>query len=374
MIATISTELKPFEDLAATFATKELVPNKEENDKYPFGEFFGDVLEKAYEVGFLGTTLPEEYGGIGQGISALCVILDNICQSDTSLGGIVFTSALSQELMLSAESKDLLTRITSDATQAKDLLIAFPAFDNPPEMKNMADAKRDKNNYTLSGNIEYLTLGGLAAHALIPAKTKDRDGYSFFLIDLSDEGATKSGPIFSLGLHACPSVDLRLNEVKGELVGKEGLGAGYFEEVSDKMHVAAAAMSAGIMKGSFNEALAYSQERFQGGWEIINWSEIKMMLANMAVQVKIADMTIAQACQGVENKEPQWGLCSRAAALHIQDMACNLTTDGIQVLGGNGYMKDYGQEKRFRDAKQVQALLGLTPMKKIRYIERIIEQ
>lgn len=374
MISTINTELKPFEDLAASFATKELLPNKEENDKYPFGEFFGDVLEKAYEVGFLGTTLPEEYGGIGQGISALCVILDNICQSDASLGGIIFTNALSQELMLSAESKDLLTKITSNVTQAKDLLIAFPAFDNPPETKNMADAKKDKNNYILSGNIEYLALGGLAAHAFIPAKINDQDGYSFFLIDLSDEGAIKSEPIFSLGLHACPSVDLRLNEVKGRLVGKEGLGAGYFEEVSDKMHVAAAAMSTGIMKGSFNEALAYSQERYQGGWEIINWSEVKMMLANMAVQVKIADMTTASACQGVENKEPQWGLCSRAAAIHIQAMACNLTTDGIQVLGGNGYMKDYGQEKRFRDAKQVQALLGLTPMKKIRYIERIIGQ
>ncbi len=373
MIATINTELKPFEDLAANFATRELTPNKEKNDKYPFGEFFDDVLEKAYEVGFLGTTLPEDFGGIGQGMGALCVILDNICQSDASLGGIIFTNALSQELMLSAESKDLLTRITSNATQAKDLLIAFPAFDNPSETKNMADAKKDKANYILSGNIEYLVLGGLTSHGLISARIPGQDVYSLFLIDLSDKGVNISDPIFSLGLHACPAVDLRLNKVKGELVGKEGHGSIYFEEVSDKMHVAAAAMSTGIMKGSFNEALSYARQRYQGGWEIINWSEIKMMLANMAVKVKIADMTIAQACQALENKESQCGTCSRAAAIHLQDMACSLTTDGIQVLGGNGYMKDYGQEKRFRDAKQIQALLGLTPMKKIRYIEKIIE-
>ncbi|MBN1470421.1 MAG: acyl-CoA dehydrogenase, partial [Syntrophaceae bacterium] len=64
---------------------------------------------------------------------------------------------------------------------------------------------------------------------------------------------------------------------------------------------------------------------------------------------------------------------SRAAALHLSELACKLTTDGIQCLGGNGYMKDYGQEKRFRDAKHVQAFLGLAPMKKLRIVETIVK-
>lgn len=374
MIAAINPDLKPFEDMATTFATKELAPNREENDRYPFGEFFNNVLDKAYEVGFLGITLPEDIDGIGQGISALCVILDNICQVDASLGGIILANAIAQEIMLSANSKDLLGKVTSSASNARDLLIAFPAFNNPSEIKNMANAKKDKDKYMLSGKIEYLVLGGIADHGLIPARIQGQDSYSFFLINLSDKGMKISEPIFSLGLHACPAVDITLNDVEGKLVGEEDRGSTYFEEVSDKMHVAAAAMSTGIMKGSFNEALAYSQERFQGGWEIINWSEVRMMLANMAVKIKVADMTVTQACRAVENEESDWAFCSRAAAIHIQDMACELTTDGIQLLGGNGYMKDYGQEERFRDAKQVQALLGLTPMKKIRYINRIIGQ
>ncbi|MCD6569098.1 MAG: acyl-CoA dehydrogenase family protein, partial [Deltaproteobacteria bacterium] len=108
MIAAINPDLKPFEDMATTFATKELAPNREENDRYPFGEFFNNVLDKAYEVGFLGITLPEDIDGIGQGISALCVILDNICQVDASLGGIILANAIAQEIMLSANSKDLL--------------------------------------------------------------------------------------------------------------------------------------------------------------------------------------------------------------------------------------------------------------------------
>ena len=71
----------------------------------------------------------------------------------------------------------------------------------------------------------------------------------------------------------------------------------------------------------------------------------------------------------MEDNEPGWEVESRTAALVVQDMACSITTDGIQVLGGYGYMKDYGQEKRFRDAKQAQALMGIVPMKKLRYFD-----
>ena len=206
----------------------------------------------------------------------------------------------------------------------------------------------------------------------MPAKIKGQEGYSFFLIDLKDKGINKSQPIFSLGLHACPAVDLNLVGVAGTLIGKEGEGAKYFDQASDRMHSAVAAMQCGIMKGSFNEALDYSQQRCQGGKEIINWSGLRMILGQMAVQVKIAEMVVSEAAMAVENQEHQWNLYTRAAALHLSELACKLTTDGIQCLGGNGYMKDYGQEKRFRDAKHVQAFLGLAPMKKLGLVKSII--
>lgn len=97
-----------------------------------------------------------------------------------------------------------------------------------------------------------------------------------------------------------------------------------------------------------------------------------MLLGEMVVQVKIAEMVVSEAAMAVENQEPQWNLYSRAAALHLSELACKLTTDGIQALGGNGYMKDYGQEKRFRDAKHVQAFLGLAPMRKLGLVKSLL--
>jgi alkylation response protein AidB-like acyl-CoA dehydrogenase len=373
MLATIKCELKSFEDLAHSFAAKELSVNRDANDRYPFGPFFDAVVAKAYEVGLLGANLPEECGGIGQGMSALCVILDHISAVDASLGGIIFTNALAQEIMLAAGTKDLLSGVVGQATDAKSAMIACPAFVNPTESQTTLEAIKIKDTYILNGAIEYVVLANLSGHALVPARIKGQEGYAYFLIDLADKGLTKSAPIFSLGLHACPAVDLTLIGIKGTIVGQEGQGAKCFDQASDRMHAAVAAMQCGIMKGSFQEALAYSQERFQGGWEIINWSGLRMLLGDMAVQVKIAEMVVSEAALAVEQQDPQWELYSRAASIHLSELACKLTTDGIQVLGGNGYMKDYGQEKRFRDAKHVQAFLGLAPMRKLGLVSAIVK-
>jgi len=365
-------ELKLLEKAATEFARKELAPNREENDKYPFGPFFDSVLDKAYELDFFHIILPEEADGMGHGMMALCTILDCICQADSSLGGIIFTSTAAQEVLLLAGENDKLKKIASNAKKATDFLIAFPVFNNPSEIKPATSAFKKNEKYYLSGNLEYAVLGDLAAQALIPSKTDGQEGYTYFLIDLSEPGVQKSTPIHSLGLHACPAVDMVLNDVPAELVGKPGEGKQYFEKMADRLHIAAAAMSAGIMKGSFKEAFEYSKMRSQGGKKIINWSEVKMILANMAVQTKIADLCVTGASQDIDSQNPGWAAGSRAAAIHVQSAACDLTTDGIQVLGGVGYMKDFGQEKRFRDAKHLQALLGIAPLKKIKYMDAMI--
>ncbi|MGC9325434.1 MAG: acyl-CoA dehydrogenase family protein [Desulfomonilia bacterium] len=371
MIGKMNPDLKPFEELATSFAEKELAKKTEEHDQYPFGKLFTDVIEKAHEVGLLGITLPEDMGGIGQGISALCLILDRISQVNSSLSGIIFTNTLSQELMIASQAHESLREIVSSAKSVHDFLIASCSFSNPVELQNLPMARKKGDAYHLSGELDYVVLGGIASHALVPAYRADRSRYSFFLVDIDATGIEKSDAVFSIGLHACPAVDMRFNETKARLVGEEGKGRTYFQDVSKKMHVAAAAMSTGIMKGSFKEALAYSKERFQGGCAIINWSEVSMILANMAVKLNVGDLCVAQACQALEQNSQDWQHHCISAALHVHELTCDAVTDGVQLLGGNGYMKDYGQEKRYRDARQVHALMGIAPLKKISMIREI---
>ena len=369
MLKQEKTDLLPFSELARKFALSSLKKNRYDNDKYPFGDFYHDALLQAHKLGLFSITLPADCGGSELGLEVLCVILDEISRVDASMAGIIFTHAFAQELLLQAGCRDHMRAIHEHAAGAVDALIAFSVFSNPVEVEHDTLAVKEGNGYVLNGPLEYLVLGALAEQALIPAKISGQEGFSLFLVKIDQNGITKSGPVASLGLHACPAVDISFNAVTAEIVGAEGRGQQYYEAAADRFSVAAAAISSGIMKGAFQEAHAYSAERFQGGRAIIDWSMLRMILADMAVKVEIADMAVTQACRALAEASPRASLQARAAALHVQELSTSLTTDGIQVLGGYGYMKDFGQEKRFRDSKQAQSLLGLFPMKKLKYIE-----
>ena len=365
-------DLKPFADLARSFAVKELAGKVAQHDCYPFGNFYIDILDKAYHLGFLGVTLPTVLGGINGGMAALCEILLHICEVDASPGGIIFTQTLAQEILLAAGTGDLTQSIFTKAASAKELLVAFPAYTDPAQTDSLPLAQKTGNDYTITGRLELLVLGSLAQQAIIPARHGSGPDYSFFLISLDDQKLGKSEPVFTLGLHACPAVDVTFSGVRGHLIGEENAGHRYFEKVSLKMNSAAAAMNAGILRGAFNEAFSYSQKREQGGRPIIRWSEIGMMLASMSVKADVAEMCVHQSCLELEQKGSGYASRVLSAAVHTAELACSATTDGIQVLGGYGYMKEHGQEKRYRDARMVQALLGAVPYKKLDIIQKAV--
>lgn len=368
-----SDDLKPFADLAQSFAARELAGRVAEHDRYPFGGFYEDVLKKIHEVGFLNAALPVELGGAGFGISALCAILENISEVDATPAGIIFTQSLSQKMLLAAGAQELARNLFSRSASAKEGLIAFPVYANPADTDVLPMAQSNGSDYTLTGRIELLVLGNLARQAIVPARTGPGPDYSFFLMDLDGKGVEKSDPVFTLGLHACPAVDVTMETVKAQRIGEENAGPVYFEKVLPEMNAAAGSMNAGILRGAYSEALDYAQKREQGGRSIIQWSEISMMLAGMSIKADIAVMCVHQSYLELEQKSSGYESRLSAMALHIAELACDATCDGIQVLGGYGYMKDYGQEKRYRDSRMVQALLGSVPMKKLAMIRRFAE-
>lgn len=365
MITTFDPDLVAFAELAEAFAAKELKPHVEVHDRYPFGPLYDDAIAKAWEAGFFAINLSEKLGGIDGDIGVLCTLLDRISQIDASLAGVMFTTAMAQSLITAADAGSSIAEACDRAKTVRDALLACPVFCNPGQLVSLPSATIADDAATLNGTLDYLTLGNVAAQALVPARVSGHEGYGWFLVKLDDPGVSVSDPIFSLGLHACPSVDVRFSGVRAVMIGAPDCGATYFASTTATLQLAAAAISAGIMKGALNEASAYARERMQGGRKIIDWSEVRMIMANMAIKTRVADLCLTQACALSTRDLAESVDSSLAAALHIQELACELVNDGVQLLGGNGYMKDYGQEKRYRDARQVQALLGLAPLRKL---------
>jgi len=370
MKAEMIKEIILIKNSAKEFARKELI-NYEESDRYPFVDLNRQVIQKAYDLDFFHIVLPQESGGIGQNLFALCALLDNISQIDASLSGIILTNTISQTILSLSNEIELIENICKNSKTVFDFLIAFQSYNNPYEFENFSIASKENNQYILNGKINYLVLGNIAHYALIPGIIKGTNNYSYFIVDLSDNSIQKSEPILSLGLHACPAIDIELKNCKASLIGKEENGHVYFTKMSDKMSVVSSSISLGIMKGAFNQSLLYCKDRKQGGRQVIEWSKIQMMLADMGIDIQIAEMCVSNASNAIDNNEKGWEQKALACAIKVMSMAYSLTSDGIQTLGGVGYMKDFGQEKRFRDAQQIQSLLGLMPLKKIRFIKKL---
>ncbi len=371
MTRTEATAIRMLARAASEFARSELAANRQESDRYPFGPFFAAVLQKAFELDFFHISLPDSLGGVGMGTVALGVVLEQLCRQDASLGAIVLTNCFAQEILLNAGRSELLKQRADRAKEAQNFLLACPLFNNPSQIRHVARVIDTDGQPFLAGRLEYLVLGGVADAAVVPAAKDGQPTWSYYLVDLNQASVAVSEPVLSLGLRCCPAVDVQFQMAAAVPVGGPADGDGLFSEAASKLHAAAAAISCGIMKGAFAEALSYAREREQGGRKIVKWSQMQMMLADMAVRIEIADMVVADACRAVDGKQRGWQQKALAAAIHVQQAAVEVTTDGVQAMGGVGYMQDFGQEKRFRDAQHIKACFGLAPMKKLKFFDKV---
>jgi alkylation response protein AidB-like acyl-CoA dehydrogenase len=356
------------EKTAREFARKTLLPDIHETDRFPYGPFFHDALKIAFESEFFHVTLPEALNGMGRKLKPLCILLQNISESDASMGAIILANAAAQELMLTAGAENILAETISPDREATDFLTAFPLFSHPEEKMLRVTAQPHNGSYHLTGTAECMVLGSMAGRCLVPAKTST--GYSYFLVDSKADGAAVSEPIKNLGLHACPAVDLTLSNADGIMIGREDEGALIFSKMQKKMMIAAAVVSLGIMRSSYKDAFQYASKRQQGGRKIIEWSELSAMVGQMGMKTRIADMLLKTAIADADNGNPGWAEQGYAAASQILTDACTVSTLGVQVFGGYGYMRDYLQEKRFRDSRHLQSVFGTPARRPIYFLKQ----
>ena len=364
-------ELEAFNDLAESFAKKELLAHVHERE-FPYALDAAEAVEAAREAGLLSVNLPADWGGTGLDASVLAGMLSRISIVDAGIAGILFTHAAALEIISAAVDRGDCAEVCRLVSGREGSPLAFQVYGGPGEIELPAVAGEGVNQ--LSGRLPLVALGRMARHAVVPGARPGGEKFSWYLVDLSLDGVKKSDPVLTLGMQACQAVDIELDAVPALLLGAEGQGGAYFRTMQARMSAGAAAISLGIMEGSFREALAYARQRWQGGRYLEEWSGVRMMLARMAVQIEVSRCCLA-GCGIAGNGAAFGGEGSAlAAALHISELACAATSEGVQLLGGNGYMKDYGQEKRMRDARQARCLLGMGGLRMMSFIGTIMEE
>lgn len=378
-------ELQALNDMAQRFARKELQAHTQEHE-YPYARDIAGVLQVAGDTGLFGLNLPEACGGSGLDVSALAGVVQQVSAVDAGVAAMLFTNAAALEIIATAAGGDAACDTERDAVIRACLLangslpLAFPSYTAPEEMTCLAvsggaedgqGVGNGNDGARLSGRLPFLALGGVARYAVVPGARQPGSGFSWYLLDLHAAGVALPEPVLILGLQACQVVDVTLRDVPAWRIGADGTGRQLFHRMQARLSLPAVAMAVGLMEGSFNTALDYAGQRFQGGRHLVDWSGIRMKLADMAIRLDVARCCLSGLLATWSTGTAGNAAC--AAAIHAGELACNVASEGIQVLGGNGYMKDYGQEKRLRDARQARCLLGMNGLKKMHHIDTIIE-
>ncbi|MCL6450504.1 MAG: acyl-CoA dehydrogenase family protein [Acetobacteraceae bacterium] len=353
----LTEEQKAVRDAISKFAAEKVAPGALDRDRT--GEFPWEVLRGLAEQGYLGMTLPPEYGGAGADWVSYAICVEEISRACASCGVIYEVhNSLHADAIYHHGTEEQRRRFLPDLISGKKLgafaLTEPGAGSDAGGLKSTAELKGDR--YILNGRKCFITSGGKADEYIVFAltdKSKGTKGISAFVVDKSFPGISFGEPEDKLGIRASCTADVILEDcpvpVENRL-GNEGDGLKIALSTLDGGRVGIACQAVGIAQAAFDAALAYSKERQQFGRPISEFQAIQWMLADMATDIEAARLLAYRAAylRGTgqrASKEIAMAklFASRAAVKH--------TANAIQIHGGYGYMRDYKVERLFRDAK-----------------------
>jgi alkylation response protein AidB-like acyl-CoA dehydrogenase len=354
--------------LVRDLATRELAPRAAEAEATE--TFPRDVFAILGKAGLLGLPYPEEYGGGGQPYEVYLQALEEIGAVWSSIGVGVSVHALSCFGLFTRGTEEQKSAFLPDMLGG-DLLGAYclsepHAGSDPAAMTTRA--RRDGDDYVLTGAKAWTTHGGHADFYKVMARTGDgRNDISCFLVPATAEGLTADAPERKMGLTGSTTATMRLDGVRipvGRRLGEEGEGLKIALAGLDAGRLGIAAVATGLAQGALDHAVAYAKERTTFGKPIIDHQGLAFVLADMEAAVESARATYLAAARLKDQGLP-YSTQASVAKLVATDNAMKVTTDAVQVLGGYGYTRDFPVERYMREAKVMQIFEGTNQIQRM---------
>ena len=366
-----STDQQIFVEQLRRMVADKVAPRADEIDRK--GEFPWDLKNIFQEMGLLGLSVPETYGGCFQAHIFLCIAVEEIARACASSSLIVQVQALGWQPLLIGGSEEQKKKY-GPLVASGDAIIAFAltepnAGSDAAAMGTRAVKKGDK--YIINGSKCFISNGPIADLIIVFAMTdssKGVKGISAFIVEKDFPGFSVSKWESKMGIKGSPTGSLIFEDMEipvENLVGEEGQGFVYAMKTLDTSRPVIAAQAVGIAQGALDEAKKYSRERVQFGRAISNFQGIGWMMADMAAQIEAARALTYQAAELVDTQDPRSSYMSACCKLFASDVAMKVTTDTLQIAGGYGYMTEFPFERMMRDAKITQIYEGTNQIQKL---------
>lgn len=370
MDLSLSEEQAALRELARDFVDREVVPHVRDWDLAE--QVDRAIVGKLGEVGFLGLTVPEEYGGSGGDHLAYCLMMEEIGRGDSAIRGIVSVSlGLVGKTILSfgseEQKREWLPRLCSGESLS---CFGLTEPDTGSDAGNLATkAVRDGADWVLSGSKMFITNGTWADLALVFARTGEPGprGVTAFLVPTGSPGFEHREIKGKLGLRGQSTGELVLDGVRvpdTARLGDEGQGFKIAMAALDKGRMSVAAGCVGLARAALEAATRYAGERRQFGKPIAGFQLVQQMLADMAVGTDAARLLVWRVADHIDRGLP-FRTEASMAKLHASENAVAAANLAIQVYGGYGYLDEYPVAKILRDARVMTLYEGTSQVQKL---------
>ncbi|WP_406263451.1 acyl-CoA dehydrogenase family protein [Actinacidiphila glaucinigra] len=367
----LSEEQAAVRALAAGFTEREIAPHAAAWDRAESVD--RGIVEKLGAVGFLGLTIPEEYGGSGGDHLAYCLVTEELGRGDSSVRGIVSVSlglvAKSVAHWGTEEQKrDWLPRLASGEAVG---CFGLTEPGTGSDAGNLTTrARRDGGDYVINGAKMFITNGTWADVVLLFARTNDTPGHkgvSAFLVPAGSPGLTRREVHGKLGLRGQATAELFLEDVRvpaSAMLGPEGKGFSVAMSALAKGRMSVAAGCVGIAQAALDAAVGYAKEREQFGRPIAAHQLVQELLADIALDVDAARLLTWRVADLVDRGLP-FAAESSKAKLFASEAAVRCANNALQVFGGYGYIDEYPVGKLLRDARVMTLYEGTSQIQKL---------
>jgi short/branched chain acyl-CoA dehydrogenase len=337
------------------FAESKIAPVAAELDRehrFPY-----DLVRELAELGLMGMTIPEEYGGAGTDTVSYAIAVEELTRIDSSVAITVAAHHSLGTLPIFYFGNEEQKREWLPQLASGEKLAAFGLTE--PEAGSDAGATRTTAElrdaqWIVNGSKIFITNAGTDISACVTITARTGEGeISNLIIPNGTPGYEISGPMEKMGWHASDTRELAFRDVsvpEGNLLGERGQGFNQFLEILDGGRISVAAMAVGLAQGAYDLAARYAQEREQFGRAIAKFQAVQFRLADMATEIDAGRNLVYKAAWTKDQGRP-FGKEAAIAKLYTGEMSNRVVNSALQVHGGYGYMDEFAISRLYRDQK-----------------------
>jgi len=369
----LSEEQREVRELVRAIARDRVAPRAAEIDKS--GEFPWDIVEVFRENDLFGVLFDEAYGGIGESSLLAFVTIEELSKVCATSGVIVAVQELGSlgiKLAGTEEQKQrYLPRLASGEWLAAYALTEPESGSDSAAMRTTA--RREGDEYVLNGGKRFITNAGVASVYVVFAKSDPQAGHggiSAFVVEADAPGFEVGRIEPKMGIKGSTTGELFFNDCRipaANLLGSEGEGFKLAMRILDRSRPGIGAQGLGLAQGATDYAVDYAKSRETMGKPIGQHQLIAGMLADMETKCEAARGLLYKVGRMIDEGDtgPELTKLSAMAKLYCTDVAMEVTTDAVQVLGGYGYISEYPVERMMRDAKITQIYEGTNQIQRL---------